>query len=778
MKRRNGVSALLAAALLLTGTLSSSALAFDSPGNPTATGRDTITWTGQGTTNGSLDTIQCGGDTPDSGDLLWIFTSDHATLGQPDPVLTINGVSYEGTNFGGSWHFPTPSYSLDTTKTDASVAFNIAVLGNGTFNLTISHGCPGGNPQGNPLGITKTAHATFTTTYPWTIEKTAATDQVRTAGGAAGSVDWTVSVTKLAGIDDDWLVTGDITVTNTNTFDVSGVDITDAISDANSTCVVTAGTGLTVPATGGTVVRAYSCSYSAAPAILTETNLASVTWPTTGELLAGSADFAVDFTFAQTKVNDAIDVTDTNGNSWHFTGSDSVTYTGTVTGEAGTCTGNPNTATITQTGQSSSATVVDCQGADLTVSKTVTPAFKRTYNWNISKAVDKTRVEQIGGTATFNYTVTASETGFTDSDWVVAGKITVSNPNDWEAITADVTDAVPGGDCTVAGGSSVTIAKSSSVELAYSCTFAAQPDYNTDLKNIATATWVAAAASTPTGSASGNATFQFTDPTSTVHKTVTITDTFNGTTTTLGTLTATDATPFASATYTYSHTVNVPTWNCVRYSNTARIVETGQTAGQTVTVCGPAKTGALTMGFWQNKNGQAIITTGASTTGVCNSGTWLRQYAPFQNLSATATCAQVGSYVTTIIKAANASGSSMNAMLKAQMLATSLDVYFSAAALGGNKIGAPAAIGPVAIDLTKICHMIDGSGGTATCAGSYENVSPAFGGATSLTVSQMLAYAASQSNVGGSAWYGQVKATQGLAKDAFDAINNQVAFGV
>jgi len=59
---------------------------------------------------------------------------------------------------------------------------------------------------------------------------------------------------------------------------------------------------------------------------------------------------------------------------------------------------------------------------------------------------------------------------------------------------------------------------------------------------------------------------------------------------------------------------------------------------------------------------------------------------------------------------------------------------------------------------------------------AYENVSPAFGGANSMTVSQMLAYAASQSNAGGSVWYGQVKAIQELAKDAFDAINNQVAF--
>ena len=66
--------------------------------------------------------------------------------------------------------------------------------------------------------------------------------------------------------------------------------------------------------------------------------------------------------------------------------------------------------------------------------------------------------------------------------------------------------------------------------------------------------------------------------------------------------------------------------------------------------------------------------------------------------------------------------------------------------------------------------------GTATCSSTYLNTSAAFGSATSLTVSQILAFAASQSNVGGSVWYGQVKATQELAKNVFDAINNQVAF--
>ena len=139
-------------------------------------------------------------------------------------------------------------------------------------------------------------------------------------------------------------------------------------------------------------------------------------------------------------------------------------------------------------------------------------------------------------------------------------------------------------------------------------------------------------------------------------------------------------------------------------------------------------------------------------------------YNPFKDLP-TGTAAN---YVYNIIKAASASGASMNAMLKGQMLATALDVYFSDPALGGNRIGAPVPIGGVWIDLTKINKPIG--------SGSFKDVSSAFGGALSMKVSDMLTYAASQSNIGGSKWYGQVKATQELAKDAFNAINNQVAF--
>jgi hypothetical protein len=78
--------------------------------------------------------------------------------------------------------------------------------------------------------------------------------------------------------------------------------------------------------------------------------------------------------------------------------------------------------------------------------------------------------------------------------------------------------------------------------------------------------------------------------------------------------------------------------------------------------------------------------------------------------------------------------------------------------------------------------MIVSTNGTATCSSTFSNASSAFGGNTCLYIYKLseatgiLRYAASQSNAGGSTWYGNVKSTQQLAKEAFDAINNQMAF--
>src|SRR5262249_21779745 len=151
-----------------------------------------------------------------------------------------------------------------------------------------------------------------------------------------------------------------------------------------------------------------------------------------------------------------------------------------------------------------------------------------------------------GSSATFNYTVNVNETGFTDSAWKVDGKITVHNPNDWEDIVVNVADTLDTGSCNVTAGTNVTIPKGESVILDYSC----DPASSAATKNTATATWDKNTYSTPNDSAQGTANVAFTTPTTTVNKTITVKDTFNGgTATTLGTLTATDVAPFAAGTF-------------------------------------------------------------------------------------------------------------------------------------------------------------------------------------------------------------------------------------
>jgi hypothetical protein len=421
-------------------------------------------------------------------------------------------------------------------------------------------------------------------------------------------------------------------------------------------------------------------------------------------------------------------------------------------------------------------------GLPLDIAKDADGSNDKTFTWTIGKAVDKTRVQQIGGSATFSYTVNASHGAGAIDNVSVTGTISVYNfnvdflneivPVDIDGVSDQLSD---GTDCTVTGGGPQTLTDFKT-DFAYSCDLAALPQG--DLDNTATVSWRDQALSNLQPLAGDSADFTFKGISfseTAIDECVDVSDSYTGT---LGTACVGDANPKS---FNYQRTINMPQFGCLSYDNTATFTTNDNgatgTAGKTVTVCGPARTGALTMGFWQNKNGQGIITSGGSTGGVCNSGTWLRLYFPFQDLSASATCSQAATYVYNVIKAATctSSGKTCNSMLKAQMLATALDVYFSNPALGGNRIGAPAPIGGVSIDLTKICAMIDGGGGSS-CSGNFVNVSSAFGGATSLTVLQMLEYAASQSNAGGSTWYSNVKATQVKAKDAFDAVNNQVAF--
>ncbi|HET7419202.1 MAG TPA: hypothetical protein VFL27_02345, partial [Candidatus Dormibacteraeota bacterium] len=755
--------------------------AIDNGGSCTVTGGDNVSIPAGGSMTATYVCTFSGN--PGSGtntatatwDAAAAFTPDGSSSGDAtyafgDPTTIVDGSVSVSDSMGGS--LGTVSYTEASPK---DIIYAITITGTpgkcvtdpntATFTTSTTGGTGSAGQSvtlcvGADLQVSKTAATSFTRTFTWGIAKSVDKTLVKQSGTTA-TFNYTVSVTHDAGTDSNWAVSGDIQVTNPNDWEDIVATVSDSI-DNNGTCIVPGGgVGIVVPR-GGAVSFHYTCSYTAAPTLASGTNTATAHWDkvaafTPDASSSGTAGYA--FGDPTTIVDGSVSVTDTLGGAlgtvaYTDPSPTSFKYSFAVTGIPGTCVTQDNTATFTtsdtNTTGSDSKTVKLCVGEDLQVSKTATPSFTRTYTWTIAKSVNKNFFDA-GGTAT--YSVLVMETGWNDSNFQVSGLITVSNPNDWESITANVSDLIDhSGSCTVTGGTSLVIAPNGAVNVAYTCSFASNPGSGT---NTGTATWNASTFFTPDGTASGTAHYSFGAPTATINAVITVTDSFQGT---LGTASATDTPPFTPTIFNYTRHFNPPSSGCVTINNTATIVETGQTASASVRVC---NTGALTMGFWQNKNGQAIITKGQSTAGVCNSGTWLRNYAPFQDLSATATCSQVGAYVSNIIGAANAGGATMNAMLKAQMLATALDVYFSDNSLGGNQIGAPAPIGGITIDLTKIYGS--------------ENASGAFGGHTSMTVSQMLAWAAGQSNSGGSSWYGQNKATQGLAKDAFDSVNNQNA---
>lgn len=441
------------------------------------------------------------------------------------------------------------------------------------------------------LTVTKTATPSLGRTYNWLIDKEAEDTQIEIAEGGTATFNYTVTVTPKGFSDTGWAVNGEITVTNPNAFDVAGVNVTDSIDNGGS-CTVTNGMNVTVPANDD-VVLDYSCTYASEPTSMTGLNTAEATWDKDAyytPLGSASGTAGVDFgtaTVAETNrvitvVDDQTDPSNpvTLGTSDYFNGPFEFNYSLQKTGVAGACTDYTNTAVIDETDQSDSVTVTVCVGSDLIVEKTVTASYNRLYKWLIAKEAEDTQIEIAeGGTATFNYDVTVTPDGVTDSGHTLSGTITVTNPNNWQAITADVTDALnQGGTCTVTGGEDVVIPAGQSVVLDYSCGVS---DISAT-ENTATATWDAALYFTPNGSASDSEAVTFALGTE-MDKVITVIDdkTDPGNPVELGTW------DWDDGPHTFEYTLEkdgVP-GTCTDYTNTAIIEETGQEAEETVTVC-------------------------------------------------------------------------------------------------------------------------------------------------------------------------------------------------
>jgi len=453
-----------------------------------------------------------------------------------------------------------------------------------------------------------------------------------------------------------------------------------------------------------------------------------------------------------------------------------------------------------------------------TVTKDAEGAFDKTYEWNIAKSADKTQVEQVGGTVQITYTVHVTHTAGSVSNVVVTGGIQVFNPNTDDqnnTVPVDITGVTDqlsdGTDCTVSGGS--TTLSSFETDFTYECDLTGLPQAQLD--NTVTVSWDSQLLDNGSFLAAGSDDFTFsnvkfaentidgcTDLTDPVPAGGTSNDNPFPTTVCVGDAgdggAGTGTTDGFTFTYHVTYTVKA---GCVDYTNTATetpLVADPKSSSVTVTICGPLKTSALTIGFWKNTNGQALIGTYCAPSGKTSLATYLSSLGagsgPFSD-AAGKTCSQLKTYVTNVLKGASATN--MNVMLRAQMLGTALDVYFSDPNLGYtattvSKVKPPSnfltngPLGGVNIDTTAICPMIDNTtAGTATCKNNTPSTDGYLSGAlpaACMTVQAILNYESTvPSPFNGSTsapnWYAGNRTKEEIAKNTFDQINNQDAFG-
>ena len=370
---------------------------------------------------------------------------------------------------------------------------------------------------GKDLTVSKTAAGTFDREYLWDISKDADKTSVNIALGGLATFNYTVDVWQTGISDSGWTLSGVITLQNPNDWeDITLTSLTDVV-DNGGLCTVAAGPYV-VPKSGSLNLN-YSCSFASAPSSYSGINTATATWDKAAFFTPnGLASGEKEFTLTQLGgTNKTIHVTDTYGGELgSVTATDiepwatgKFNYTRDIAGVGGTCTDYDNTATITETKQDASKKVEVCVGLDPTVTKTADATYTKTWTWTIDKGEFGLYQLFAGESVTHDYLVKVEATD-TDSAWLISGTIRVTNPNDWEAIEVDVTDAVDvggGAVCTVVDGVDVAVPASSYVDLSYSCTFSSKPLYTG--VNTALAVWDKAAYFTPTGTASGTAAVNF-----------------------------------------------------------------------------------------------------------------------------------------------------------------------------------------------------------------------------------------------------------------------------
>jgi hypothetical protein len=292
-----------------------------------------IAWTGNGTTEGVCNRFQ--GDTkltPGAGEQGWLFIltspgSGPWTLSAVfDPATTPSPATANGVLKGnGAVQFVVYS-AADAKLVSAEVQGGT----NGSSVLTVSH-CSKGDEPPPPqaaLAVTKTADGSFRRTWTWQIDKTVSPTAVSVPVNTPKVTAAYSVVLSATSADDDFKVSGTITISNSGTAAAYITSLTDALSNPVANVTPSTCTGGVIPsastpvliAAGGTITCDYSQALTAAAS---GTNTATITaTDVDGDNLPvdpGTDDYSF-ASAANVEVNRCVTLTDNKYNSAPFDG--------------------------------------------------------------------------------------------------------------------------------------------------------------------------------------------------------------------------------------------------------------------------------------------------------------------------------------------------------------------------------------------------------------------------------------------------------------------------
>ena len=387
--------------------------------------------------------------------------------------------------------------------------------------------------EGVDLTITRIDGRGFTRTYPWAVQKSTTTPKVTVVDGKA-TAHYEVTVKALDGIDSDWVMTGTIKVKNPNSFEAVSVTALPVTYSGGGVCAATGPFPAAIPA-GQTVEFPYTCNFGGVQPAYDGTVSARVEWDaataatpndhTTSDLAITEADWDKTLVNATAVLHDdnTTPGDDSDDTTWNLDWATVHAMPGHQQvvpfdidipnlPDGGTCGDRVNTVAVIGDGGASldadknvannSATVQVCNPLGLSVATTAVGDFTRTYPWTIEKFIDGDKTSQTVNIDayghTFDYKVKATPGTPTDSAWVVAGTITVTNDNTDGAIdpisltsVSELPAVGAPGVCTVTPPSALPLAipANGHVDVAFSCTFASQPTKPYAGNATASVTW-------------------------------------------------------------------------------------------------------------------------------------------------------------------------------------------------------------------------------------------------------------------------------------------------